>query len=122
MTDTFTLENTILAHERKVWDALVAGEMAADADALSADFLGVYPDGFAGKADHVGQLKDGPTVAEYEITAPQIRPLGPDTVLLAYHATFRRPSETQMKAMYVSSIWQAQGATRVNIFSQDTPA
>ena len=50
----------ITALERQVWDALVTGDINADAALLCDSFLGVYSDGFAQKADHTGQLISGP--------------------------------------------------------------
>ncbi len=104
-----------------MWNALVEGDQAADAAALDATFLGVYADGFAGKADHVGQLADGPTVRHFALSEITVRPLGQDHALIAYRAEFARVSSDTTEVMFVSSIWQRAGAGWVNIFSQDTP-
>ncbi|QUJ75809.1 nuclear transport factor 2 family protein [Sulfitobacter albidus] len=117
-----TLRADIIARERAVWDALVQGDAAADAAALDGSFLGVYPDGFAGKADHVNQLKAGPTVAAYTLEDVTVRALGPDHALISYRATFTRAGRSTPEEMYVSSLWQRAGVGWVNIFSQDTPA
>lgn len=112
----------IEACERAVWQALLSGDAAADGALLSENFLGVYPDGFAGRADHAAQLEAGPSVADYRLSDLKILPLGPDHALIAYRADYRRFAEGAVEAMYVSSIWQwAPGGWR-NIFSQDTPA
>lgn len=115
------LLSTLLTLERRVWQALVDGDAAADTALLSDDFLGVYPDGFAGKADHSGQLDNGPTILRFELQEPQTRRLGDRHALLSYRATFRRPGRAP-EIMYVSSIWQEREGDWVNIFSQDTPA
>ena len=119
-------ENDLLAslldQEKRVWDALVSGDQAADAAALSDDFLGVYPDGFAEKADHTGQLDHGPTIRSFTLSDYRVRPLGADHAVRSYRAEFRRLSRSEDEVMYVSSIWQRQGVGWVNIFSQDTPA
>ena len=39
----------VLALETEVWQALVDGDADADARLLSADFVGVYPDGFSSR-------------------------------------------------------------------------
>ena len=111
----------ILTCERRVWDALVAGNAQADSDALDGAFLGVYPDGFAGKSAHVGQLSDGPTVRRYEITDARMMRLGADHVLLAYKADYTRISANKPEEMLVSSIWRRSGGGWTNVFSQDTP-
>jgi hypothetical protein len=111
----------ILSLERAVWEALVAGDAAADARLLDAGFLGVYPTGFAGRDDHAGQLAAGPTVRDYRISEARLLPLGADQVLLAYRAEYCRSGSVTCEAMFVSSIWRRDGAGWVNMFSQDTP-
>ncbi len=111
--------------ETGVWDALIAGDPEADRDLLSADFLGVYPQGFEGRAEHVGHLVDGPIMASYSIADARLVELAGDTVLLAYRADYRpvavgEPGEAE--TMYISSIWCRRGDEWRNIFSQDTPA
>ena len=109
--------------ERAVWRALVAGDPGADRDALAMGFLGVYPDGFAGREEHAAQLDTGPTVLTYALSDARILPLGPDHVLLAYRATYTRPATPDdPETMYVSSIWARTGQGWENVFSQDTPA
>lgn len=117
MTDLATL----LELEHGVWRALVDGDADADRRALSADFLGVYPTGFAGRAEHVGQLADGATVAEYELTDAQVVPVCDDAALLVYRAAYRRSGGDDRELMYVSSLWCRRADGWVNTFSQDTP-
>jgi len=118
---TQTVLDELLTAETAVWQALVAGDAAADAAALAPGFLGVYPTGFAGRDDHVGQLAGGPTVAAFLLDDPRVLAPAPDLALLAYRATFRRPGSTAQETMFVSSLWQRQGGGWINLFSQDTP-
>lgn len=120
--DKQSLLNDLLRHETAVWEALVQGDAAADRAALAENFLGVYPDGFADREDHVGQLANGPSVATYKLSHMQARPLGGAFALLSYRAEFIRAARSETEAMYVSSIWQRVGDGWVNVFSQDTPA
>lgn len=108
--------------ETQVWDALVRGDMQADSAALDAAFLGVYPDGFAGKDAHVAQLAKGPTVARFAISDTRVKALGGDFAVFSYRADYVRTGRTQIETMYVSSIWKRDGAGWINVFSQDTPA
>jgi hypothetical protein len=117
-----TLLDQVLGMEHAVWDALVSGDAAADGALLDPGFLGVYPTGFAGRADHVAQLAVGPTVAEYRISGAQVLTMGPDHALLAYRADYRRAGAATHEAMYVASVWRRDGAGWLNLFSQDTPA
>ena len=117
--------DTFLELETGVWEALRNGDAEADADLLSEDFLGVYPTGFADRADHAGQLANGPTVASYELHEPRLMVLSDDDVLLCYRADWLRPGADGPGAgesMYVSSLWSRRGDRWVNVFSQDCPA
>lgn len=108
--------------ETKVWQALVDGDAAADRELLAEDFLGVYPDGFAGRDAHVSQFAAEPTVTDFSINQPHWIELSADAHLLCYLARFRRPGSEEMQTMYVSSLWQRIGDRWQNTFSQDTPA
>ena len=111
----------ILALEENVWQALTAGDIAADKKALHAEFLGVYPSGFASRQDHLDQLQQGPSIASYSLSQARLLPLGSQHVCLSYHARFTRINAEAEEAMYVSSIWQRAAQGWVNVFSQDTP-
>ena len=111
----------ILDLEKQVWSALVAGDGSADRALLSADFLGVYPTGFANRDDHVGQFADAPTMAQYELSETKLRVLTPDIVLLTYRADYQRPDSEVWEAMLISSLWERHNGVWVNSFSQDTP-
>jgi hypothetical protein len=107
-----------------VWKALVHGDSAADARLLADDFLGVYPTGFAGRDEHVGQIDGGPSVAGFELSEARMLELSSSAVLLAYRAEYRRVEETAAtpEVMYVSSLWCQRDGSWVNVFSQDSPA
>lgn len=116
----------ILACERAVWQALADGDAAADDRALAEDFLGIYPDGFSGKAAHVAALSQGPTVASFTLGEVRLRALGPDHFLIAYRADYRRRGATRDETMFVASLWRRAAGNGAggweNVFSQDTPA
>ncbi|MGR3661692.1 MAG: DUF4440 domain-containing protein [Paracoccaceae bacterium] len=122
MPGNAALRDTLLKYETYVWNALVAGDRNADATALHDSFLGVYPSGFATKAEHVNQLDQGGTMASFTLSQIKARPLGPDHALLSYRAVFNRSAKAAPETMFVSSIWQNTTGRWVNIFSQDTPA
>jgi hypothetical protein len=115
----------ILKLETEVWEALRTGDSRRDGHMLSEDFLGVYPTGFANKAEHVGQLKNGPTVLSYELTSPRIVDLGENRFILAYKAIWIRLKNgvaRPREVMFVSSVWEYRADRWFNTFSQDTPA
>ncbi|WP_170514775.1 nuclear transport factor 2 family protein [Ruegeria atlantica] len=111
----------ILELEKQVWTALVEGNASADRALLSADFLGVYPTGFANRDDHVGQFADAPTMSRYELSETKLRVLNADIVLLSYRADYQRPDSDAWGAMLISSLWERRHDVWVNSFSQDTP-
>ena len=108
--------------ERQVWQALVDGDSEADRSLLADHFLGVYPDGFAGRDEHIALFATEPTVATFSIDELRSIALGSDAHLLCYEARFRRPGSDEQHHMFVSSLWQRVGERWVNTFSQDTPA
>ncbi len=110
-----------LALETKVWQALVTGDARADNALLTPDFLGVYPSGFAGRADHCGQLDAGPVMHSYQLDQAHLLVIGADHALLSYRATYRRVGG-QSEVMFISSLWQRSAMGWRNRFSQDTPA
>jgi len=112
--------NFFLELETKVWEALVSGDMQADASLLADDFLGVYSSGMAGKEEHAAQLEGGPTVADYALSDSRIMVLAEDIVLLTYLARWTRIANGKQEAMYITSIWKKTGQAWLNIFSQDT--
>ncbi len=121
MEKTNDLKETLLALEARVWDALVSGDSDADGALLTEDFIGVYPDGFAGKDAHTGQLDSGATVTEYRLSEVQVRATGADSGLLIYRADYQRVGRTDWEVMLVSSLWEMRKGAWVNSFSQDTP-
>ncbi len=114
-----------VALERRVWQALVDGDIEADANLLDPQFLGVYASGFASRSDHVSQLANGPSVADFSIHEARLLTLASDAVMLSYRATFVRPGKTSAgsaQTAYISSVWTQRGGTWLNVFSQDTLA
>jgi hypothetical protein len=107
--------------ETNVWEALLRGDMEADQAALHTRFLGVYPDGFASRSEHVQQLENGPTISSYKISEQKVLQLGRDLALFSYRADFTKPGHNESEVAYVSSIWERHDTGWLNIFSQDTP-
>jgi len=126
MTEKWDQNHTLLAEltecENHVWDALVDGDRHADEAALGERFLGVYPDGFAGKTQHVQQLSNGSTMHSYTLSDIRVLTLGTDHAVLSYRAEFCRRNQNKLEGMYVSSIWERVDGGWINIFSQDTPS
>ncbi|MGH1506218.1 MAG: DUF4440 domain-containing protein [Acidimicrobiales bacterium] len=108
--------------ESTVWQALVDGDQAADDAMLAEQFLGVYPTGFANRLDHIGQLADGPAIADFEILTPSVLEITDGCLLLSYEARYRRAAGRGVERMYITSLWRRHDDRWLNVFSQDTPA
>ena len=109
-----------VAIERQVWEALKAADVEADASLLADDFLGVYDSGYGTKADHLTQIRNGPTVAHYEIDAAHLVHVSPSLAVLSYRAIWRHVQEQGKRVYYITSIWERRDNRWLNIFSQDT--
>lgn len=96
------LLSEIAGFERRVWDALVAGDKAADLALLHPDFIGVYSDGFANRDAHSGQLDHGPGIRCYDLDQITTVPLGEGHALITYRATFQRGAPHRPEVMFVS--------------------
>src|SRR4029079_12482073 len=98
------------------------GDAAADEALLGDDFLGVYPTGYSGRAEHVAQLVGGSTVLTFVLSELRLVVVSPSAALLAYHARYVRAGSTEEEeSMYVSSLWCERDGRWVNVCSQDTP-
>ncbi len=111
----------LIEHETKVWQALVNGDAGADHDLLRPDFTGVYPSGMTGRAGHVEQVRDGPSIKSYRLSEIRAFAVGKAHAMLCYRADYCRAGAVADEAMYVSSLWQREGQGWRNLFSQDTP-
>ena len=122
--ESYTVEK-FLQLEIEVWNALATGDAEADIRLLADNFFGVYGSGFSEKNDHTNQLRNGPTVAHFNLSEARIQVLSEEVVLLSYRADWVRYEntlESDKESMYVTSIWRNLDGAWKNIFSQDTPA
>ena len=111
--------------EIEVWNALATGDAEVDIRLLADSFLGVYSSGFSDKDHHTNQLRNGPTVAHFNLSEARIQVLSDKVVLLSYRADWVRyenRSKSDKESMFVTSIWRSYEGAWKNTFSQDTPA
>lgn len=115
--------NYFVALEKQVWEALRNGDVDADANLLSDDFLGVYESGLSTKEEHLQQLRDGPIISSYTMGPARLLRLGPDVISLTYSATavfLKHGKQDNQSLFFITSIWALRSNKWVNIFSQDT--
>lgn len=108
--------------ESGVWDSQVSGDADAQRELLSADFVGVYPSGFATRAEHAAQLSDGPITTAYSIADARLITVTADTVMLCYRADHQPVGRARTESMFISSLWVERDGRWWNTFSQDSPA
>jgi hypothetical protein len=107
--------------ESAVWDTQVSGDEHAQRELPSADFLGVYPSGFATREEHVEQLSDGPITTSYSIVDAKLIEVSENSVLLCYRADHQPFGRDETETMYISSLWVERDGRWWNTFSQDSP-
>jgi hypothetical protein len=107
--------------ESGVWDTQVSGDQHAQLELLSADFLGVYPSGFANREEHAEQLSDGPITTSYSIVDARLIEVSGNSVLLCYRADHQPFGQDETESMYISSLWVERDDRWWNTFSQDSP-
>lgn len=115
--------NFFIGLERQVWEALKNGDINANTNLLSDDFLGVYEDGLSTKEDHLAQLHNGPVVSCYKMGSARLLQLSSEIVSLTYSATVvfvKNGAQDIENLFYITSIWAYRFNKWVNIFSQDT--
>lgn len=99
-----SLIDELVEYEKRVWQALVAGDQKSDAELLDDEFLGVYPSGYASKQDHVDQLAGGPSIASFNLSDFRVIELGNDHAILSYQADYIRFNARISETVMVSSI------------------
>ncbi|MEU4385022.1 nuclear transport factor 2 family protein [Promicromonospora sp. NPDC023805] len=107
--------------ESRVWDTQVSGDPQAQHELLSADFLGVYPSGFANRTEHAEQLSDGPITTSYSIVDARLIEVSESSVLLCYRADHQPSGQDETESMFISSLWVERDGRWRNTFSQDSP-
>jgi len=107
--------------ESGVWEAMVSGDLDAERELLSADFLGVYPSGFATRAEHLAELADGPVTVSYTIVDARLIEVSADSVMLCSRADHQPVGRDEPESMYISSLWVERDGRWWNTFSQDSP-
>lgn len=107
--------------ESGVWDTQVSGDPHAQLELLSADFLGVYPSGFATREEHAEQLSDGPITTSYTIVDARLIEVSESSVLLCYRADHQPSGRDETETMFISSLWVERDGRWWNTFSQDSP-
>lgn len=112
----------LLRLETAVWQALVDGDLAADAALLAEDFVGLTPTGFSDRADHLAGISAGPTVAAFDLSEARVVTVSDGAHLLLYRAVYERvDTPGSSDSMFVASLWCRRAGRWVNVFSQDTP-
>ncbi len=118
-----SVQEQIVAHERKELDALRTGDKQAFSDLLADDALFLDPRGTGTKAEVVSHVSDFRLV-EYLMEDIRFVSLSDHSGLIAYKLTEKGSAHGRefSAKVYASAIWAKRGEQWVCIFSQETPA
>ena len=111
--------------EFQIWEVMVIGDIAAEIDTLSAEFMGTFPCGFSGRAGQFGSLESGPAIIQFFLDQTRLMVIDADNARLTYRATFLRADSAEMDdpdVMFINSDWNRVDGRWVNSFAQEAPA
>lgn len=120
--DALTLE-TLLALERRGWDALCASAGGTFyGELMTEEAVMILVNGMVFDRDTVARtLNDSPPWASYAITDARLLPIGPDTAALLYTATAEREGQVEpFGALMASHYCIARGETKLALYQQTT--
>lgn len=120
--DALTLE-TLLALERRGWDALCASAGGTFyGELMTEEAVMILVNGMVLDRDTVARtLNDSPPWASYAITDARLLPIGPDTAALLYTATAEREGQVEpFVALMASHYCIVGGEPKLALYQQTT--
>jgi Domain of unknown function (DUF4440) len=123
MQGTPTLEERVVALERKELDAIKAGNIHLISDLLADDAVFINSRGFGDKALVVKNTSEFKLI-EHSMADVRFVPLTVNSGLIAYKLTEKGEAQGQEISgqVYAAAIWAERGGKWVCLFSQETPA
>ena len=117
------LQQQITALERQELETLKSGDWDAFSNLFADDATFLDAHGFAGKKEVLQHVSDV-RIVDYSMEEIRVRPLTPDTALIAYKLKQKRTSHGKEFASqaYASAVWAGRGGKWLCIFTQETPA
>lgn len=119
-----SLEETLIAREKEVWDAIKKKELQRFASYLAEDQLYVSDDGVRTKAESVKQLGEA-TIPDVRLDDWKVLMIDKDAAIVTYRATAPAPAcgpETAARVQRNTTVWAKRGGKWLAIFHQDTTA
>ena len=117
------LQQQITALERQELEALKSGDWDAFSNLFADDATFLDARGFAGKKEVLQHVSDV-RVVDYSMEDIRVRPLSPDTALIAYKLKQKGTSHGNefVSQAYASAVWAERGGRWLCIFTQESPA
>ncbi len=119
-----TIEETIIAQEKQVGEALMKHDQAAFKNLVSADAIAVGPRGAVKVSDIMGELFSPDYKSEgFAMEATQVKMMDKDAYVITYKGTGTESykGESHNVTAYESTLWVKQGNKWMATFHQTTP-
>jgi uncharacterized protein (TIGR02246 family) len=116
------LEDTLIAREKEVWEAIKTKDLKRFASFLAEDQVYVSSDGVRSKAETVKNLADS-TVPEIKLDDWKVTLIDRDAAIVTYRATATPPAcgpETAAPVARNTTVWAKRGGKWLAVFHQDT--
>ena len=122
-----SIDQEIIALEKEYWDSMITKDPSV-ATRLTADesiIVGAQGIGVV-SSDNIGQMvqSEGWKLRGYEFTGVQVKPLGPDNAIVAYHVTEDLEVDGEMLTLEAndSTVWTRNGGKWVAVLHTESLA
>jgi RNA polymerase sigma factor (sigma-70 family) len=114
---------TLLALEKRAWEAAKNKDVATLRKTCASDFLAVYSDGTRLTLDEYCKALSLIDLKKYSLSDVRLLSLGPDAAVLIYQADTHSVvlGATLKERTQMSSIWVRRDGEWRNVFAQETP-
>jgi uncharacterized protein (TIGR02246 family) len=120
-----SLEETLIAREKEVWDAISKRDLQRFASFMAEDQLYVSEVGVRSKAESVKELGEAPTMPDAKLDDWKVLMIDKNTAIVIYRATVTPPAcgpTTAPVVMHLSTVWAKRGGKWLAVLHQDTTA
>jgi uncharacterized protein (TIGR02246 family) len=117
-----SLEQTLIAKEKEVWEAIKKKDLQRFAGFLAEDQVYISNDGVHSKAETVKSVADAST-PEFKLDDWKVMMIGKDAAIVTYRMTAIPPAcgpETAAPVARNATVWAKRGGKWLAVFHQDT--
>jgi uncharacterized protein (TIGR02246 family) len=120
-----SLEETLIAREKEVWEAIKKKDLQSFASFMAEDQLYISEVGVRSKAESVKELGEAPTMPDAKLDDWKVLMIDKDAAIVTYRATVTPPAcgpATAATVMHLSTVWAKRGGKWLVLLHQDTTA